>query len=760
MSLLRRTFLLALVVVVLIGLLQSCSVLFTYPNSISQAERFSAIPAHNAPIKNEIKIHWDKFAIPFVEANNTGDLAFGVGVVHAHLRLGQLELFRYISQGRLSELAGPIPQVKTVDQGLRMINFCRSGQASIEKMSTESRTWLKGFQRGVNWVVENLETKPAEHRFFDIEPTPFTENDLMCIARLVSADLTWITYLQFLKLAEQEGWEEAFRFTMAKRDNDVASYDNSSTLSLSSMLLNFSKSGSNSLVISGNRSNSGSALIASDPHVGLFLPNFWLMVGVSSPEYHAFGLMIPGVPVIGVGRNNDIAWGGTNMRGISSHLIDISNLPEDQITSRSEHLARRWWADTEITIRETQYGTVITDSAFFDPEKQPFSVALDWIGNEGSDEIGAFLKVAQAKDWASFRNAFEGYQVSAMNMLYADKAGNIGMVPAYGQPVLRDPQKTLELVKSDNNAIVNVLKPTEQPNPFNPAQGFIASANNKPFSNPKIPYGFSFANNDRVERLADLVGNKPNISVNELMDIQLDVHSESAFSIIQYLVSQFRDSQVKENSKVFDHLAQWDGKFNYQSPHAVACEVIMYFAWQDYVAQQANNDIMAELLQRYSNWKPELLSWLKSLPKQELTLRFQQWLAQSEEHVLTYPTWGDFHQQPQVPVIGSIPVIGSRFSLPSYPASGSNDTLLKAGRAFSPEKAEVTYGSSARHISDMSSLDENYFVLHGGQDGWLMSPNLADQTELWRNGEYIKIPLSSDGIKHHFNQHTTVINPN
>jgi penicillin amidase len=41
----------------------------------------------------------------------------------------------------------------------------------------------------------------------------------------------------------------------------------------------------------------------------------------------------------------------------------------------------------------------------------------------------------------------------------------------------------------------------------------------------------------------------------------------------------------------------------------------------------------------------------------------------------------------------------------------------------------------------MRDLDENYFLLFGGNDGWLGSENFADQVPLWQQGEYIRMPL-------------------
>ena len=45
----------------------------------------------------------------------------------------------------------------------------------------------------------------------------------------------------------------------------------------------------------------------------------------------------------------------------------------------------------------------------------------------------------------------------------------------------------------------------------------------------------------------------------------------------------------------------------------------------------------------------------------------------------------------------------------------------------------------------MTDPDENYFVLLGGQDGWFNSTTILDQWELWRRGDYVRVPLTLDG---------------
>jgi penicillin amidase len=348
-------------------------------------------------------------------------------------------------------------------------------------------------------------------------------------------------------------------------------------------------------------------MIASDPHVGLFLPNFWILMGIKSPQYHAFGMMIPGAPVIGVGRNKDIAWGGTNMRGISSHLYDVSELPKKDITIRKEEVKRRWWATSEFNIRETPYGPILTDVELFDPKTRQKPLALDWRGRKGSDEIQSLLDAMRASNWQEFKKSFENYKVSAMNLTYADKQGNIGMVAAYAQPVLKDPSRTLDFIKKTDNPIVGEIRPVDHPNPFNPEEGFIASANNKPFSQPRHPIAFNFATSDRVNRLKQLARKNKKVSLLDLKALQLDVYNQNAMDITQLLIPYL----PQKTSKQAMTLAGWNGEFRANSEGAVSFFALSRMLWTSHIDETDEKGFEKEEILEASDWKDQLLKLLK-----------------------------------------------------------------------------------------------------------------------------------------------------
>ena len=104
------------------------------------------------------------------------------------------------------------------------------------------------------------------------------------------------------------------------------------------------------------------------------------------------------------------------------------------------------------------------------------------------------------------------------------------------------------------------------------------------------------------------------------------------------------------------------------------------------------------------------------------------------------------------------PVIGARYQFQNLPAEGSNDTLMKTAHSITAARHDTRYGSNARHISDMSDLDKNYFTLLGGQDGWFNAPNFTDQVPLWQKGEYVQVPMRLKSVRAGA-KHTTALKP-
>lgn len=72
------------------------------PDAVSLFERLERLPKQGAPLDRAVDIRWNEYGIPFIEAANDADLATTLGLVHAHLRIAEMELLRRLAQGQLT----------------------------------------------------------------------------------------------------------------------------------------------------------------------------------------------------------------------------------------------------------------------------------------------------------------------------------------------------------------------------------------------------------------------------------------------------------------------------------------------------------------------------------------------------------------------------------------------------------------------------------------------------------------------------------
>ena len=191
-------------------------------------------------------------------------------------------------------------------------------------MDGDARLWVRRFVDGVNHYQDSAAELPHDFAILGLEPEPWTVADVLAIGRLGGTDVNWLVWADLLALRARDDWPELWARLVKEGGASFASFGGPGHMAaMQEWLAGVSRSGSNSVAVAGRRSATGGALMANDPHLGIFIPNVWLIAGVRSPSCHAVGLMAPGLPIFAIGRNRHIAWGGTNMRAASSDLYNV-----------------------------------------------------------------------------------------------------------------------------------------------------------------------------------------------------------------------------------------------------------------------------------------------------------------------------------------------------------------------------------------------------------------------------------------------------
>jgi penicillin G amidase len=342
------------------------------PREQTIERRLASLPRQGAPVYRPLEIFWNEHLVPFIEARTDGDLAVALGLVHAHLRLAQMELLRRLAQGRLAEMLGPV--AIGIDHALRLFDTGRAVPAILRNLPDETRDWLEGFVTGINHHLSSATELPLEFRLLGISAEPWTVEHVLQIGRLVAADVNWIVWLRLLRVAGDPDWPQTWKRLLGEGAFEPGAAIDSDRAT--QLLLGPLRSGSNAIAIAARRSTTASPWIAGDPHLALTVPATWLVAAYHSPSYNLAGLMIPGIPFIAIGRNPWIAWGGTNLHAATSELFDASGLPASAIKERRVRLKVRWVAERDLALRETEHGPIISDAPVINSDRT--SAAVGW----------------------------------------------------------------------------------------------------------------------------------------------------------------------------------------------------------------------------------------------------------------------------------------------------------------------------------------------------------------------------------------------
>jgi penicillin amidase len=135
-----------------------------------------------------VEVLWDSVGVPQLWATDEGDLLFAQGWLHAHHRLWQMELFRRVAQGRLSELFGD-PTLET-DRFLRTLGLDRAARQTADALDDETRAMVQRYVDGVNERVRSLPRLPPEMRLLGLTPEPWSLADVTAIEKILAWDLS------------------------------------------------------------------------------------------------------------------------------------------------------------------------------------------------------------------------------------------------------------------------------------------------------------------------------------------------------------------------------------------------------------------------------------------------------------------------------------------------------------------------------------------------------------------------------------------
>ncbi|MGH9221267.1 MAG: penicillin acylase family protein [Vicinamibacterales bacterium] len=611
-----------------------------------------AYPGLAAPV--EVLI--DEYGVPAVYARDAEDAFFTAGVLHARDRLWQMELYRRVTMGRLSEVLGD--STIEIDKRFVTLGLREAARAEWERAGPQVRMALERYAAGVNAVMSSLQGRELalEFQILRFTPAPWEPIDSLALGRLMAWRLAENHHAELVRgaLARKFDAESALLLTGRYPVNGPAILDGAprvapttTTPTAGGNMAAFATSepaaprhaldypkglewlsatarrgNSNSWVLAPRKTRDGRPMLANDPHLQIEFPSVWYEMRLVAADLDVAGVTIPGLPIVALGHNARIAWGITNTGA------DVQDLALERVDiARKQAFYRGEWVPIEVTqadipvrgrsqplpfeVWKTRNGPIVADveldfervpmwlSPATRPNEERRGYSLRW--DVSGDLATAFDAINRATDWASFTAAVASFSVPSSNIVYADVDGNIGYVMAGRVPVRVSGDGRIPVDGNTAAAWTGSIDPAALPRALNPEAGFITSSNNL------VDRGFTqLITNDwaapfRATRLRELLTKAEGVNLDAMAAMQNDKRSAAADLLLAGLPGAIKLGRSKEGESEWanklEELSKWDRVVDNRPI------VAYYQAFEDAVWRRAFVDEMEEpLFDKFFEW--------------------------------------------------------------------------------------------------------------------------------------------------------------
>ena len=759
-----------------------------------------AIPGLNAPVD----IRYDARGVPHIFAHTELDAYRALGYVVARDRLFQLEVQTRAAEGRLTALVGSA--ALGLDEDTRLLGMPRAAERKYAALdpASPSRAMMQAYADGVNAYIDALKPAqyPVEYKLLNARPERWRpENSVDLLERMSWTLASGAPERALVRAAALVGTQAAsailpqhtpIQEPIQPVPGRSAPHDRFATIpppgapdqkmvALARAYDHFFGAAeadvppvqhafaSNNWAVAPSRSASHHALLAGDPHLDLTLPSIWYEAHLVVPGVmDVYGVTIPGAPAIIIGFNRDVAWTFTNT---GADVMDFYRETVDDTANPTRYRVDGAWKPIESRIEQylDQHGAVLHVDTVRYTERGPMQklqgmwVSMRWTALEPSDEMRAFRDAERARTTREFEDAMaRSFLVPAQNMLVADRHGSIA-IRSTGHFPLRPGNGDGRVIRDGSTSASDwrgYWPVSAYPQSFDPAQGFLASANQEPEA-PSAQYAYLGADTDfevwRALRINQLLRSDSIVTPDDMRRWQTDPGSVRADLFVPYFLRAV-DSLRSHGITVSDSLATaarllgaWDRRYTRENTGAVLFEAAMHQltarTW-DELAQDGRRvatpteAVLAELLTQPHNawWDDRRTSVVED---RDAILAAS--LAGAYDEVVREhgaPDAGGWRwDRVQFANVNHLLRIPS-FSALNIPVQGGKGTL-------SPSYGDGGEGPSWRMVVELGPEVRAWGIYPGGQSGDPLNAHYTDRLAKWERGEldalYFPRSLSSFG---------------
>ncbi|MFC5217761.1 penicillin acylase family protein [Streptomyces coerulescens] len=390
--------------------------------------------------------------------------------------------------------------------------------------------------------------------------------------------------------------------------------------------------GSNSWVVGGKYTITGKPLLANDPHLSASLPSVWYQMGLhcrtvsSKCQYDVSGYTFAGMPGVVIGHNQNISWGMTNS-GVDVTDLYLEKLSGDgylydgktvPFVSRQETIKVAGGASKEIVVRQTKDGMPLlsdrsdelvkvgrkatVDTAAPD-RGDGYGIALRWTALDPGTTMDAVFAMDKAKNWTDFRAAATQFDVPSQNLIYADTENHIGYTLPGKIPTRASGYDGSVPVPGwdPRSRWTGYIDDDELPYEYDPARGYIVTANQAVIGKAKYPYTLTtdWGYGARSQRINDLIQSKIDdggkISTDDMRQMQLDNSSEIAKLLVPKLLKiDISDKDVRDAAAIREAQELLEG-WDYTQDADSAAAAYFNSVWRNILKLAFGNKLPKEL---------------------------------------------------------------------------------------------------------------------------------------------------------------------
>ena len=743
-------------------------------------------------LTDEVKVYFDPYGIPHIYAGHEEDAFRALGYLHAQDRLWQMELLRRVAKGRLAEIFGA-DQVPT-DKFFLALGIDDYSKKTVARLDRNSRAALlsQAYLDGINNFIKKGPT-PVEFHILGLEKEPFTMEDIhnavgymafsFAMAHKTDLLLTAIRdklgpeYIRDLALDSDSSttWIKNYRESMGERDAPKIGSQISAVLDKLPIPL---FEGSNSWVLSPEKTKSKSVILANDPHIGFAQPSVWYEAHISTPDYEKYGYHLAAVPFPLLGHDRNLAYGLTMFENDDIDFYYEETNPSDTTRYRTPEGWKSYGyitrtikvkdgEDVSFTYRMTHHGPVMNHIAADLSQQRP--VSMSWLYTKVESRImDALYGMSHATNIREFKSALPMIHAPGLNVMYGDARGNVGWWATAKLYRMPDSLSTKFILDgaSGREEPLHFLDFAENPSAVNPPWGYVYSANNQPDSIAGMLYPGYYLPENRAKRIVELLEAKHDWDLESVSGMILDVTSTVNTELVREIIKHINVSNLTQEQLVLlDSLENWDGGYTLESTIAPLFHRCEYYMAKNTFEDELGPDMFRQFLathlfKRQIAWGAvkENNKWWDNVQTEGVETRndiimksfADAWESLSRD-LGPDPqkwTWDKLHTLEHKHPLGQVESLRKYFNIGPFAVEGSREVINNLSFPYdSTGYYRVSSGPSTRRVIDFSDVANSISILPTGQSGNPLSKHYGDQADMFISGEFRKMMMDRTEIE-------------